>query len=123
MHELSIATQLVDQVLAAADANDAVRVDVVRIDIGAMQLVVPEAMRVAFEASVEGTIAAHAVLEIKEVEAKGKCRECGHEFAPQIGNYMCPECLKANTEIIQGRDVILASLECITNEELEHGKG
>ncbi len=123
MHELSIAAQLVDQVLAAAAANEATRVSIVQIDIGAMQLVVPEAMQVAFEASVEGTIAEGAVLEITEVAAIGRCRECGHEFAPQIGNYMCPECLKANTEIIQGRDVILASLECITNEELEHGKG
>ncbi len=121
MHELSIAVQLVEQVLAAAAENDAARVTVVRLDVGAMQLVVPEAMQTAFAASVQGTVAEGAELLINEVEAKARCRECGHGFAPEIGNYMCPECLQANAEIIQGRDILLTSLECVTNEELENG--
>ncbi len=117
MHEMSIANQLVQQVLQVAEANNAIRVPKVVIEVGTMQLVVPEAMQAAFTACVEGTCAEGAELELIEIEALAHCRNCENEFTPEIANYMCPKCTQANVEIVQGRDIILASLECDTEDE------
>ncbi len=117
MHELSIASQLVDQVIQHAQANDAIHVREVIVKVGAMQLVVPEALHTAFEAVTEGTIAEGATLEIREVQPMAKCRACRNEFSPEIGNYVCPQCGQANAQIIQGNDIVLHTIECDIEEE------
>lgn len=117
MHEMSIAVELVSQVEMSALMNDVNKVNTVSVDIGAMQLVVPEAMVAAFESASEGTCAEGAKLIINEVPAKAKCRSCSNEYVPDIANYTCPECLKADAEIIKGKDIILTSMECESEEE------
>jgi len=49
MHEMAIATGLLRQVLAAAEAHDVERVEEVHVTCGVLRLVVPEALRAAFE--------------------------------------------------------------------------
>ena len=121
MHEMSIAVQLVAQIEESVRDNDVERVTQVTLDVGLMQLVVPEALRVAFESATEGTIAEGAKLVINEVAVEAFCRSCGHEYVPDIANYTCPSCLKADAEIVTGKDIILASIECETDEECLYG--
>ena len=117
MHEMSVAVQLVSQVEMSAMMNNVARVTSVTVDIGMMQLIVPEALAVAFEFAAQGTCAEGAELVINEVPALAKCGSCDNEYVPEIANYMCPKCLKADAEIIQGKDMILKSMECETEEE------
>jgi len=112
MHEMSIAVQLVDQVVKATNANEVKRVTHVTIDVGLMQLVVPEALQMAFESAAEGTIADGATLAINEVDVDAYCRSCGEKYVPDIANYVCPNCSKADAEIIKGKDIVLTSIEC-----------
>lgn len=111
MHEMSVAVQLVVQIEDAVRDSELERVTKVMLDVGEMQLVVPEALVVAFESAAEGTVAEGAELIISEVPTEASCRSCGHEYVPDIANYTCPKCLKADAEIVAGKDIILKAIE------------
>jgi hydrogenase nickel incorporation protein HypA/HybF len=119
VHEMSIATALIEQVLEHAEKNNLSHVEDVLIEVGALQLVVPEALEAAFAASSIGTPAADAVLRQEEVAIQARCRSCSHAFHPAIDRYLCPQCGHADAEIIAGRDIILKSLSGPAREELE----
>ncbi len=110
MHEFSIATALIRQVLALADQHGLESIERVEIEVGTLQLIVPEALKTAFAALAEGTPAQGAVLEQKEIPLQARCRGCANIFEPAIDNFMCPLCSKADLKIIAGRDIILSSL-------------
>ena len=110
MHEFSLASALIDQVLRIAERNGLERIDTVELDVGAMQMVVPEALDAAFAAVSEGTPAAGAMLKQCEVPAKARCRACGETYETTIDRYLCPHCGRADAEIVSGRDIILKSL-------------
>lgn len=110
MHEFSIADALLRQVLEHAESNDLERVEQVEIDVGALQLVVTEALDLAFRAVAEDTLAAGAELKQNEIQALAICRACSSQFDAAINSYLCPQCGQADAEIIEGRDIILKSL-------------
>ena len=112
MHEMSIATELCDQVAHAAEAHGAVRVERVVVEVGLLQLVVPEALQIAWQACTENTPLSGVPLEIVEIAPRARCRACGADFAPDVDSYACPECSVADPEILQGNDIILKTIEC-----------
>ena len=119
MHEMSIAEDLVAQVLAAAKAHGAVRVDEVEVVCGEMRLVVPEALQLAFEALSAGTLAEGATLTITTEPVRARCRGCGREFGCRIENFACPGCGEADVEFLAGNDVVLKSLTADAAEGAE----
>ncbi len=116
MHELSIATGLLEQTLAAMQANGASRVDELDVRVGMLRQVVDEAMEFAWRAVTEGTPAAGSVLRITEVKPSCRCRICEGVFEPMLDNYLCPKCKQANVEILAGNDIILQTLTCSVDE-------
>ena len=117
MHEMSIATGLIEQVLRIAEANNAVRVDEIDLEVGFMRQVAPEAMEMAWEAVRIGTIAENAVLNLREIGISAECEKCGLVFQPGIDDFLCPKCRQANVRIVSGDDIILRSITCDTEEE------
>ena len=113
MHEMSIAEALLPSVLDALPAGQAVRVEQIELAVGAMRLVVAEALELAWSVTAEGTPAAGARLKVTEVPLKARCRRCGGEFHPAIDNYLCPTCGQADVDIIEGDDIILQSVTCL----------
>jgi hydrogenase nickel incorporation protein HypA/HybF len=120
MHEMSLATALIDQVLAAASRSGLARVVEVEVDVGALQLVVAEALEAAFAAVSADTIASGAVLRQIEVPAQARCRCCDREYQPEIHIYTCPVCGRADAEILSGRDIILKSISGHEENEVAH---
>ncbi len=117
MHEMSIAENLMDQILQIAADNNAKQIVTVEVVCGEMQQVVPEALLLAFDTVKAGTPAADATLTIREQSLQAKCRSCGHEFSPAIDNFLCPHCEDADVELIAGDQIILQSMECeVANE-------
>ena len=116
MHEMSIATGLLESVLEAAAAHGGGRVEQVELDIGAMRLVVPEALEMAWSIVSADTRAAGALLETTEVPIKARCRSCGNVFSPEIADFLCRKCLRADVEILEGDDIILKAIVCDTDE-------
>lgn len=118
MHELSLATSLSTQLLRIAAEQRATRIVAVEVVCGEMQQVVPEALRLAFEVVMEGTVAAGAELTITEERLAARCRACGHHYHPTIVDFLCPACQAADAELIGGRDIVLKSVVCETAEQV-----
>lgn len=110
MHELALATNLMEQLERIATEQRAQRIVEVEVTCGVMQQVVPEALELAFAAVSAGTLAEGAVLRIAEEPLAGVCRECRHAFKPEIDDYLCPQCGQADVELTAGRDVLLTGL-------------
>ena len=116
MHEMAIATSLVDSLLEIAQQQDVARIEAVEVEIGALQLVVPEALELAFTAATADTMAEGAALKLVEVPAAAECRECGCGFQPTVDSFLCPQCQQADVRIVAGNDIILKSMVCQTRE-------
>jgi|KBSSwiStaDraftv2_1062776.scaffolds.fasta_scaffold1825772_2 hydrogenase nickel incorporation protein HypA/HybF len=78
MHELSLTRSIVAIVSESAGAR---RVTRVRLEVGALAAVVPEALLFCFDVASRGTVLEGATLEIITVPGRALCRECGSETA------------------------------------------
>ena len=75
MHELSVAVQI-RNVLESEFADDDVVVDVVRIQVGALANIVPEALEFAWPHAVSGSeLLGSSAIEIDWVEARLRCSD------------------------------------------------
>ncbi|HHY84931.1 MAG TPA: hydrogenase maturation nickel metallochaperone HypA [Verrucomicrobia bacterium] len=111
MHELSIMHSALQQALTEAERAGAVRVHEIRLRVGALSGVVPEALQFAFEALSSGTPAENARLTIESVPARFWCRSCSSEFEPFGLLPECPSCRTPSRELLAGRELELASME------------
>lgn len=119
MHELSIAEQLIDSVIASAVANGAEKITEVALEVGEMTLIVNSALEMAFEAVSKDTMAQGAKLIITEKSIKVKCLSCNNTFPAEIGNYLCPACNRAEGKVVEGNDILITSITCESKEDGE----
>ena len=119
MHELSIATEIIETVLNVAAEHRVNRVQEVILEVGPMRLVVPEALETAFEAVAKRTIAEGAKLTVVETPLRVRCRGCGNAYDCHIDDFLCPACGQADIEIIEGNDILLKSVVCQKDEGTE----
>lgn len=111
MHELSLMTAAMEQAQALARKNNATRIHVIRMRVGALSGVVPEALEFAFEALKPGTPAENGKLEIERLPATFHCGGCGRDLALQQVEFDCPECGGPLTLAGGGRELELADME------------
>ena len=107
MHELAITQSVVDAVTARTGGAT---VAAVRLRVGRLSGVVPDAMRFCFDLVTEGTPLAGARLDIDEPEGRAHCRDCGDDFALTDLILLCP-CGSADVEVTAGRELAVASVE------------
>jgi len=112
LHELSIASNLIDIVKQATERQEVSRVTSLRIVIGEMSNVVPDCLTFAFEVVSRGTLAENARLDFQKKPLRGRCLDCGEEFPIQEYFFRCPECESPKIEIVSGREFFLESIEC-----------
>jgi len=110
MHEMSIATELIKQILKIAEENNLKKIESVELEVGELKQVVPIAMKETFKAVTKDTIAQGAVLKIKEIKAKAICRRCKVIFEPELNFFICERCQVADVDIIKGADIIIKSI-------------
>jgi hydrogenase nickel incorporation protein HypA/HybF len=111
MHEISIMQNTLDLALEKANASAARRIHCLRLRVGAMSGIVPEALQFAFEALRQGTLAAEARLDVETVPVCCWCAACQKEFRPKELFYDCPECGRPSTEVRAGLELELVSME------------
>lgn len=112
MHELSIASNLIDIVRHAVEGQDVSRVTSLRIVIGEMSTVVPDALSFAFEVVSKGTVAENARLNFEKKPLVGRCLECRKEFRIEDFFFRCSECESPRVELLSGKEFFLESIEC-----------
>lgn len=112
MHELSIASNLMDIVKQTVDGQNVSRVTSLHITIGELSTVVPDCLAFAFGIISKGSVAEGARLDFEKTPLIGKCGDCGREF--HVANYvfLCPECESRKIEILSGKEFMLKSIEC-----------
>ena len=82
MHEMSIAMAVVDQVeQAAAEAGGVTAVTSVRLQVGELAGVVPDALSFCFELACAGTVLEGAELVTESVPGRARCEPCADEWA------------------------------------------
>ena len=108
MHEAAIAEGLVDGVTERLPGR---RITSVRVEIGALSGVVPDALRFCFSLATEGTPLAGADLEISEPAAKCECVVCGQSFEPEDGRILLCPCGSANVTVVSGQQLQITSVK------------
>jgi hydrogenase nickel incorporation protein HypA/HybF len=117
MHELSIAVNLVELAVAAADEAGVSQVLAVRLRLGALAGVVPEALSLGYEVAAQGTVLAGSRLIIEPVPVVIYCPACA---APAtltgIQQFVCPRCGTPTADIRQGKEIELVALEAAEDD-------
>jgi hydrogenase nickel incorporation protein HypA/HybF len=111
MHEFSLMQNVLEQVESAAREAGAKRVTEIRLVIGEMREVVPDAMEFAFEALAPETLSEGALLTMTTVKPRSRCAQCGHEFEHDRFHWSCPACDSLATELLAGKELYLDTIE------------
>ena len=111
MHEMSLLENIMELALGHAQQQCASKIHRLTLRVGQLSGVIPEALGFAFDIITQGTIAEKAELAIETVPAICFCPTCQQEFQPIDWIFECPVCLQLCTELRQGRDLELVSLE------------
>ncbi|MCL5996977.1 MAG: hydrogenase maturation nickel metallochaperone HypA [Chloroflexi bacterium] len=111
MHEISVMQSAMEIAVEHAKAQGAQQIHRVKMRVGALSGVVPDALEFAFDVVAQGTMAEGATLEIEHVPALCHCPNCGSEFEPKDFFYECPQCGSLHVDLKQGRELDLAYLE------------
>lgn len=116
MHELSIASSLIDTACEAAAREGNVRVTKLALRVGALSGIVKEALLFCFDQSAEGTACEGALLEIEEIPVSVMCPRCQSQHVlPDLSHFVCPECGTPTPQIVSGQELELASIEVLPN--------
>ncbi|MDQ0957078.1 hydrogenase nickel incorporation protein HypA/HybF [Streptomyces sp. B4I13] len=107
MHEMSVALAVVDQVAEAAGRSAGVTaVRSVRLQVGELAGVVPDALAFSFELACAGTLLEGAELITEAVPGRARCTPCAHEWAVGMPPRLtCPACGATHTELLAGREL------------------
>ncbi|GAA3098986.1 hydrogenase maturation nickel metallochaperone HypA [Streptomyces echinatus] len=112
MHELSIATAIVEQAGEIARADGAGGVSSVTVRVGELAGVVPDALHFAFEVARDGTALAAARLVVEQVPGRAWCGECAEEFAVGMPPFFwCPRCDRPSRELRSGRELEITGVQ------------
>lgn len=111
MHEMSIAQSLLDIIKEEMQKHDAKILRAVRLNVGQMTAVVPQALSFCFEVITTGTELEGAQLFMDIVPLKGYCPECDAEFTIEEYTFMCPSCGGSKIETIGGQDLSIVEIE------------
>lgn len=112
MHELSIATSIVEAVTDHLREAGGGEVAAVTLRIGRLSCVHEDALRFSFDLVREGTPLAAATLRIVEVPVAIWCPACRAEVElPGIQSFACPACGTRSGDIRRGKELDLESIE------------
>ena len=107
VHELSITQSVVTAVTQRL--RDA-QVRRIRLEVGQLSGLVPDAVRFCFEMVATGTTCEGAALEIDEPPGLARCRTCGADFETGEVLPLC-ECGSADVEVRGGRELRIREVE------------
>jgi hydrogenase nickel incorporation protein HypA/HybF len=110
VHELSIAQAVVSTVEQAVGGRRVLRV---RVRIGPLAGVVPEALAFCWDVVTRGSALEGAALEVERVPLEVACSTCGHRravTAPPLA-WSCPDCGRPALPLGDGRTLEVGEVE------------
>lgn len=116
MHELSIASSIIDAVLQSLKGKEIERIIEVELDIGELSSVSGDQLKFGFESLSRGTPVENASLKINIVPGRIECQECGHLKEICFHDLMsgisliCPECNSRDMENVDGEGITIKNI-------------
>ena len=110
MHEMSIAENLVELIADEARKERFHRVRRVRVQLGALGHVEPEALLFCFDVVAKGTVGEGADLDVETVPGVGWCAACRRSVPISQRYDHCPACA-SHLEMTSGDELRLSELE------------
>ena len=110
MHEMSLCDDLLSQVVTIAKNNNALSVESITIQIGALSGVEPVLLDSAFSMIKVGTVAEHAQLIMQTLPVTVVCQQCGTQSEVAANRLLCNACQGHETVLLSGDELLLASV-------------
>ncbi|HYE36719.1 hydrogenase maturation nickel metallochaperone HypA [Methylocaldum sp.] len=111
MHELSLMQNVRDIIEASRTQQGFRRVRTVRIEVGKLSCVEPDALRFCFDVVMQGTPAEGANLDIIETQGRGVCRSCGGMVELEALYDSCRLCGSHRVDVTAGNELRVRELE------------
>jgi len=117
MHETALMQDLLAIAEKALQGQNVKRVNTVKLAVGRLANVMPDALTFAFEAMTHSGLLHDATLEMIRLPIKARCDLCGVEYLPDGFPFVCPVCSSIYYTITQGEDIYIISLDCEINDD------
>jgi hydrogenase nickel incorporation protein HypA/HybF len=118
MHELSIAASIVDTVTESVSRYPGACVKEVRLRVGALASVIEDSLQFCWGITVEGTPLEGAKLVVNILPVVVHCGACGKQGElDSLQSFRCPHCGQPASEVSQGRELEIDSIEIDDLEE------
>ena len=108
MHELGLTRNIVAIVGERAQSLKVLRV---RLEVGRLSGMLPEAIRFCFDICSKGTPLEGATLEIVEIAGRGSCSSCGAEPVMTAPLGRCPVCREPSLRMVAGSELNIKEME------------
>ena len=105
MHELSLSQRLIEIVTDQARRHDLDQVSEVRLGVGALSCVTPEALTFCFDAVAKGTVAEGATLRLVQEPTEAWCWTCEQTVQVADAKQGCPACGNQTVRAADPRDM------------------
>ena len=106
MHEMAIVESVFEQI---SDKLPGKSIGLVRLEIGEMYGVLPDAIRFCFGLAADGTAFQGAELELVDVPADCRCDACGTRFRPADAMPLCT-CGSSEVTVLAGGDMKITAV-------------
>jgi hydrogenase nickel incorporation protein HypA/HybF len=118
VHELSIVASIVDSVTETLAAYPGAQAKEVRLCVGALASVVEDSLQFCYEIATKDTPLDGSVLVVKILPVKMHCGRCDEDVEiASLQSFRCPRCDEPVTDMRQGRELQIDSIEIDEIEE------
>jgi hydrogenase nickel incorporation protein HypA/HybF len=111
LHETAIAENIIDIVTSEMSKHGLTKVQSIKLRIGEMSHVMPDALIFGFDVMSKGTPLEDAKLIIESLATKGLCKKCETEFIIKDMLDVCPKCENPYFEIISGKELEITEFD------------
>jgi hydrogenase nickel incorporation protein HypA/HybF len=112
MHELSIATSMIEMAAEEAARRGGARVHAIHLKLGDLSGVVKEALLFSYEVACQGTPLEGSRLVIEEVPVVVYCQACRAEREIiSVQQFCCAACHAPTPQVLHGKELEVTALE------------
>jgi hydrogenase nickel incorporation protein HypA/HybF len=108
---MGVTQEILRAITEAAQGAGATRINSVRVTIGELTEIVPDALQFAWEALTPGTLAEGATLDVVETGGRSLCLDCAREFTHDRFERRCTSCGSYATKVISGDELLIDDID------------
>ena len=110
MHELSIATSIIEIAEEFAVKNKGANITKIEIEVGELSGIVVDSLEFAMELAVVNTVLERAKIIITTIKGMTRCKQCGKEYVNSDWYTACPQCASMDFDITGGKELQIKSI-------------